>query len=844
MRQLIISALFFLFSFNPFAQSPQSWTSAEMYQAIKKLNVLGSVLYVAAHPDDENTRLIAYLSKDRLYRTGYLSITRGDGGQNLIGDEQGIELGLIRTQELLAARRIDGGEQFFTRAFDFGYSKSPEETFTKWDKEKILSDVVWVIRKFQPDVIINRFPVTGEGGHGHHTASGILANEAFDAAADPKRFPEQLKYVSVWQTKRVLWNTFNFGGNNTTRDDQFKLDVGGYNPLLGKSYGEISAESRSQHKSQGFGVPASRGEQLEYFKATKGDQPVSDLMEGIDLTWSRVSGGEIVQKMIDSIAESFDFIHPEKSVKGLMALYVQMRNMLAASKARSYPKTNEWYWYEKKMSEVEKLIEQCSGLFIDVTTTEQYAVQTDSVKLNFTFNNRLGTGATLLGVSTDGFDSTLSTPLGKNRNVNFSKTIFIPGSKNISQPYWLVEKKEEGYFNVSSQEKIGQADVDPAYLVTIKVKIFGELFSFNRPVQYKFTDPVRGEIYWPLVVVNPVVVSSTENLKLVLPKTGKSEGVVRLKAMRKGVSGKLTGYESTADNLRKTVGVSFSKERIDLKSKNEFEEINFTKNALNRNENLLIGVYDSLSSAVYANDLVQIKYDHIPFIHYFKEAGIRFQFSDFQTHGKKIGYIIGAGDKVPEALEQMGYEVTFLGDKELGKNNLSQFDAIITGVRAYNTHDWMNKHYDKLMKYVNDGGNLIVQYNTSSNLGPVRAKIGPYHFNITRNRVTDENSKVTLLKPDHPAFNFPNKITDDDFKGWVQERSIYHASDTSGKFEKLIGMADPGEKSDDGSLIVTKYGKGWFTYTGLVFFRELPAGVPGAYRLLANLIALNKKKGF
>ena len=225
MKKLFSISLSLLFSFILIAQSPPSWTSADMYLALRKLNVLGSVLYVAAHPDDENTRLIAFLAKDKLYRSGYLSMTRGDGGQNLIGDEQGIELGLIRTQELMAARRIDGGEQFFTRAFDFGFSKSPEETFTKWDKEKILSDVVWVIRKFQPDVVITRFPTTGEGGHGHHTASAILANEAFTAAADPNRFPEQLKYVKPWQVKRILWNTFNFGNTNTTNETQFKFDV-------------------------------------------------------------------------------------------------------------------------------------------------------------------------------------------------------------------------------------------------------------------------------------------------------------------------------------------------------------------------------------------------------------------------------------------------------------------------------------------------------------------------------------------------------------------------------------------------------------------------------------------
>jgi hypothetical protein len=240
----------------------------------------------------------------------------------------------------------------------------------------------------------------------------------------------------------------------------------------------------------------------------------------------------------------------------------------------------------------------------------------------------------------------------------------------------------------------------------------------------------------------------------------------------------------------------------------------------------------------------ELKYDHIPYINYFTVATVKNEKLDLKIYGKKIGYIVGAGDKVPQALEQMGYEVILLTDKELAKNNLSQFDAILTGVRAYNTNEWMNKYYDKLMKYVNEGGNLIVQYNTSNQIGPVRAKIGPYNFNITRTRITDENAKVTFLKPDHHVFNFPNKMTDDDFTGWIQERSIYHGADTSGKFEKLISMNDPGERTDDGALLVAKYGKGYFTYTGIVFFRELPAGVSGAYRLLANLIALNKKKAF
>lgn len=799
-----------------------------MYLALRKLNVLGSVLYIAAHPDDENTRLITYLSKDKLYRTGYLSLTRGDGGQNLIGDEQGIDLGLIRTQELLAARRIDGGEQFFTRAYDFGFSKSPEETFTKWDREKILSDVVWVIRRFQPDIIITRFPTTGEGGHGHHTASAILANEAFAAAADPNRFPEQLRHVQVWQTKRVLWNTFNFGGNNTTREDQFKVDVGGYNPLLGRSYGEIAAESRSQHKSQGFGVPASRGESLEYFKATKGDQPVNDLLDGVSTSWDKIEEGPRVKKMVDSLAAGFDFLHPENSVKGLADLYRLLLNMQPG------------YWRDVKLDEVRQLIVQCSGLFMDATTAEAFAVQTDSLQINLVFNNRLGTDVSLQKVIIPGVDTTLGKKLEKNRNLAFSRTIYVRPDIPLTQPYWLERKMEEGYFNVTDQWKIGQPDADASVNAVVQVKVYGEPLNFIIPVKYKFTDPVKGELYEPLTVLPPALISPDERLKI---SKGNNAFAGTL-----SITGKKKGFSSFLDGVGKEqpdqVKVSYSPDRFSFPEKNKTIEVGYTIEAGRDNEYHFGMDAGNGRKDLYFAGLREIKYDHIPYINYFTPAVVVNKKLDLKIYNKKIGYIVGAGDKVPEALEQMGYEVVLLTDKELSRNNLGQYDAIITGVRAYNTHDWMNKHYDKLMKYVNEGGNLIVQYNTSNQIGPVRARIGPFPFNITRNRVTDENAAVTLLKPDHPVFNFPNKITEEDFKGWVQERSIYHGSDTSGKYETLISMADPGEKPDNGSLLVTRYGKGWFTYTGIVFFRELPAGVPGAYRLLANIIALNKKKGF
>jgi hypothetical protein len=759
-------------------------------------------------------------------------MTRGDGGQNLIGDEQGIALGLIRTQELLTARKIDGGEQFFTRAYDFGFSKNPEETFTKWDKEKVLSDVVWVIRKFQPDVIITRFPTTGEGGHGHHTASAILANEAFTAAADPKKFPEQLNYVQPWQAKRIVWNSFNFNNNNAPRPGVFSFDVGGFNAVLGKSYGEIAAESRSQHKSQGFGATAGRGEAMEFFTSTGGDAFTNDLFEGVETSWKKLKGGEAIMLLVQKAIDNYDFVKPQNSISQLTQIY----NALAGLPIS--------YWREKRIQEVSQLILWCGGLWVEATTNVQNAVQGDSLKINFNLNNRNGAPVRLRKISVGFFDTGFNTLLDKNKNFLLSKTILVPTTKRVSQPYWLEKKMQEGMFTIDDQALIGQPEAQPSYTVRFTIEVDGVFLSFTKPVQYKYTHPVKGEVYQPLFVIPALTISSNPNLMIFKKGELESKPIeVQLVANRK-LSLSPVELELQSKDLHFS-----SKDSLLVFDKSSSRNYSFKINSsqLLHEQDVLNGTVKYTSGqekGVAASSLTGIHYDHIPEIRYFFSDNVNVLNIDLKTVGKRIGYIVGAGDKVPEALEQMGYDVTLLTDKELSRNNLSRFNAILTGVRAYNTNEWMNNHYEKLMKYVEDGGNLIVQYNTSSNIGPVRAKIGPYNFNISRNRVTNENAPVSFLKPDHAVLNFPNKITQDDFKGWVQERSIYHAADMDKNFETIFALNDPGEQPDNGSLVIAKYGKGYFTYTGLVFFRELPAGVPGAYRLLANLIALNYKKTF
>jgi LmbE family N-acetylglucosaminyl deacetylase len=833
LRKQILFLLFVSLFCEAKAQTPKSYTSSEILLQLKKLNVLGSVLYIAAHPDDENTRLLAYLANEKLYRTGYLSLTRGDGGQNLIGDEQGVDLGLIRTQELLAARRVDGAEQFFSRAFDFGFSKSPEEALRIWGHDKILSDVVWVIRKFKPDVIISRFPTTGEGGHGHHTASAILAGEAFDAAADATKFPEQLKYVSVWQAKRLLWNTFNFGGNNTQRDDQLKLDCGDYNPVLGKSYGEIAATSRSMHKSQGFGVPGQRGSILEYFKTIKGEAPKNDLMDGVDVSWNRAIGNAsllpqgIVENSVQKINTIFSVEHPEKSLPELVKLYSDLDRIA------------DTFWREKKQVEIKQIIENCSGLFMEATANTQYAVQGDSLKVTLTVNNR--SGANILNADAQ-IDTTyvIFDQLKKNTNAVKNYTWFIQPDIKLTQPYWIENQKEKGSFNVDEQLKIGKAENDPLS-VNFSMMIEGKEFVFTKPVRYKYTDPVKGELYEPVNIITPAFIGSSPSLVLLNSA---------VKNQTKNINFIVQANKIITDSVKLT----YNKNDIDVTAFNDLssfakgEKKTFTvllsNGGLKENDAITVNGIFAVKGIVQKQLVGQrkINYDHIPDIVYNYVDPVKILNLDLKTEGNYAGYIPGAGDKIPEALEQMGYKVVTLKENDITPNNLRQFDVIVTGVRAYNTNDWMANVYDALMQYVKEGGVLFTQYNTNNFISSVKSKIAPYPFTISRNRITDEEAKVNFLIPGHKALNYPNKITEKDFDGWIQERSIYNAENTDTAYKKILSMKDPGEKEQEGSLIIANYGKGRFVYTGLVFFRELPAGVPGAYRLFANLIANKRVK--
>jgi LmbE family N-acetylglucosaminyl deacetylase len=793
------------------AQNMQQLNAAEIKQGLEALNVTGSVLYIAAHPDDENTRLLAYLAKEKKVRAGYLSLTRGDGGQNLIGNEQAELLGLIRTQELLAARRTDGAEQFFTRANDFGFSKNPEESFKIWDKAKILADVVWVIRKFQPDVIITRFPEDGRAGHGHHSGSAILAREAFVAAADPKQFPEQLAYVKPWQAKRIVWNTFNFGGNNTTSDDQLKIDVGLYNPLLGKSYGEIAAESRSNHRSQGFGSARQRGSSTEFFTPVAGEKATKDIFEGVDFSLNRVPGSAAIQQLVTEVNTSYNAADPSASVARLLKL----RQLV---KGKPF-----------KHDLLDDLILACAGIWLESAAANSAYALNQPINVKIQGIARVKPGFSL-PVSVEETNSGAAFELAPNKFVSQDKDISTTNI-GLTQPYWLEKQHPLGTFVVDSLSKIGLAENPIGLSALFKVKIGDQVIEKKRPVVYKYTDQVRGEIYQPLVIAPPVTATLSEKAFIFNGNEPKRISV-QLKSFKDNASGVI------APQVPSGWKVNPQKTDFTLARKGEEQVLEFTVTPGGNTSggNFLLDVI--VDGQTFHKGLRVIDYEHIPVQTLFPFAEARMDKIDLKLAGKRIGYIAGAGDLVPESLKQIGYEVVNLTENQVLNADLSGFDAIVTGVRLYNVNEHIRSMQPKLMKYVENGGTLLVQYNVNN---PLKIEnIGPYPFRLSRDRVTEEDAKVTVLAPNHPILNYPNQITVKDFEGWIQERGLYFVTDADQKYTPVFSMNDSGESAKNGSLIVADYGKGRFVYTGLSFFRQLPAGVPGAYRLFVNLISRKK----
>lgn len=829
MRKLYYCSLFFFSFFFQFvtAQQPQKPNAVEIYNQIQKLNFLGSVLYIAAHPDDENTRLISYLSNEKMARTGYLSLTRGDGGQNLIGPELRELLGVIRTQELIEARKIDGGEQFFSRANDFGFSKNPDETLAIWDKDAVLSDVVYIIRKFQPDVIINRFDARSPGTtHGHHTSSALLSLEAFDKVNSPENYPEQLKLVSTWQPKRVFFNTswWFYGSKEkfekADKSNLIQLSTGVYYPSIGKSNQEIAALSRSRHQSQGFGSTGTRGEDQEYLEFLKGAplQNQSNLFDGIDTSWNRVSNGKPIGDLVTEIQKKYDFKNPSASIPDLVKAYSLIQAL------------QEDHWKPIKLEEIKKVIAACSGLYLEAIADAQEVTNGSSLKVKLEAINRSAVPMQWNSIATFPENSTnfQSVSLANNVVQNTDVSLAIK-DLNYTQPYWLKEKGTVGMYRVDDQNNIGIPDIIREAKVTFNITINNVMIPFQRIVVFKYNDDVKGEVYKPLDIV-PKVTTSIQDKVLIFNGNESKSIAVKIKAGQDAVTGIL---KLSANENWKVIPESIP---FSLAKKGEEQTVVFQINAPKSPEETTLKSIAIVEGASYDKEQFTINYEHISKQQVLKPSEAKLIQLSIKTGQEKIAYIMGAGDEVPKSLRQMGYNVTLLKPDDITVENLKFFNVVITGIRAYNTIQALAFKQNILFDFVKEGHNMIVQYSTMDDF--VTPNIAPYPLKISRDRVTDENAAVTFLEPNHPILNQPNTITSKDFQGWKQEQGLYYPNEWDKAFTPILASNDKGETPKKGALLVAKVGKGNYIYTGLSFFRELPEGVSGAYRLMANLISL------
>ena len=814
------------------AQAPKKNTSSDIFHSIQKLNFLGSALYIAAHPDDENTRLISYLSNEVKAKTAYLSLTRGDGGQNLIGSELRELLGVLRTQELLAARRIDGGEQFFTRANDFGYSKHPNETLKIWNKEAVLSDVIWIIRNFKPDVVINRFDHRSPGStHGHHTSSAMLSFEAFDLANNPNMYPEQLKSTDVWQPKRLFFNTswwFYGSEDKFQKADKSKmidLDVGVYYPLRGVSNNEIASLASSQHLCQGFGRLATRGSENEYIELLKGDLPnnKSDIFDGINTTWSRVEGGEAVGKILYEIESNFDFAQPSKHLPQLIEGY------------KAILQIKDEHWKKIKKQELEDIIQSVCGLYLEATAAESNTYPGSNIAINIEALNRSNADINLISVSTS-TDNLINKKLAlkENKKELFLININVPSNKDYTSPYWLNNKGTTGMYTVKDQNLIGKPETPNAFEVNFEMEFNGFTINIKKPIVYRYSKPEKGEIYQPFEIL-PEATASFKDKVIIFANSEPKEIPVTIKALKDNVKGELQLCFGKGWKVDQEI------KPFEIAKKGDQRILNFLLTPPSTEDENYISPIIKVDGKEISKELIEISYDHIPKQSVLMPSETKVVRLNINKNGENIGYINGAGDEIPESLKQIGYKVEKIDPTTIQAGSLAKFDAIVVGIRAYNVVDELKFKQRYLLDYVKEGGNLIVQYNTAGRNGLDMDNLAPYPLSISRDRVTDETSKVNILAKTHALVNYPNKITQNDFNGWVQERGLYFPDEWSKEFTPILSMNDEGEPALSGSLLVAPYGKGNYIYTGLSFFRELPAGVTGAYRLFANLLSLKQE---
>ena len=834
-------------------------------QAIKRLGVVASVLHTGAHPDDEDSGLLAYLARGRQARTAYLSLTRGDGGQNVIGPELYELLGVIRTEELLSARRLDGASQFFSRAYDFGFSKSREETLAKWDREAVLSDMVRVIRTFRPLVIASQWTGTPSDGHGHHQTAGFLTPEAYRAAADPSRFPEQIaEGLRPWKSKKLYVRSSDRqqrGGSQTPGEEPtVTINTGQFDPLLGRSYYEIAIQGRSQHRTQGEGSIERRGPVFSRLKLVDSSVGMpkheSDIFEGLDTSLTGIAdfagsaAGRLkqdlaeVQSAADEARQKFNPFAPSpvapviaRGLKKLRAIHDSLASLgLNADAAYEV----EFLLKEKERDFVDALTKS-EGVVVDCLADDE--VVTPDQAFNLTVSSYANAGVSQLRV-------TLSVPPGwsvsekkKSSSVVDGRLIAqtdfqvtVASNADFTQPYWLKNPRKGDMFVPGKGGTGIEPTAPPPVSASVEFEAAGENVTVTQPAQFRYADRAVGEIRHELKVAPAISVSASPAL-LIYATAGVAGPQEVTASLTNNSKSPLSG---TANLVSKTArGSNVAPGTFDLKREGERASINF---ALKRP----VGSSDFEARAdaggkTYETGYQVISYSHIEPRFVYRAPLIRAQVIDVRVAtGLKVGYIEGAGDDFENALKRLGVKVTTIEAKELASGDLSVYDVIVTGIRVYDVRPDVVANNARLLDYVNKGGTLIVQYERNSEFA--EGKFLPYPAKTKRaaDRVTDENATVAVLEPSHPLFNYPNKITERDFEGWVQERGAYFFGEWDDHFKPMLACHDPGEDDKKGGELVAQYGKGFYVYSAYAWFRQLPAGVPGAYRLIANLVSLPK----
>ena len=683
-----------------------------------------------------------------------------------------------------------------------------------------MSDVVLAIRKFRPDVIITRFPPDSRAGHGHHTASAILAIEAFEKANDPNYLPEQVAEFGVWKTTSIYWNTSVWWGEDieekAQNSDKYLIqDIGGYNSLLGKSYNEIGTLARSQHKCQGFGGIIERGSRIEYFEHIEGARLKKSFFENNKDSWTNLINTNF-ETEFQNLLKNFNFIESEKNIPSLFKL----REGILGLKDSSF-KT-------EKLALCNSIIVDCLGLHVEVVSNDYAYVGGTEVEVSMNLINRSARLVKLVGYELSGNKKQKTDDL-LNENERFQKKIKFQFQEPISGPYWL-KNSFENIFEVTNRSDLGKPEEDPSAVGKIWILVDGLEMEIAIPVTYKWRDPSYGERRRKLISA-PLYTVNFDQESVILK--GKESKKIRMK---------IHGYEDEIQEFVNVVapkGWKLSSNKIEFTLEDKHDEVwlEFDLIATDESRKGTLILTDKNGNKIHS--YTDITYDHIATQSIFREAKVECVNLNVLINPSKVAYIKGVDDVVPQAIEQLGFEVEVFEVSNLALLDLSSYSSVVLGIRIYNVHPELTNYHEKLYKYVENGGNLVMQYNTASR-SLRELEFGPVPFKLSRNRVTEEDAEVTFLMAEHPIMTTPNKLIKKDFDGWVQERGLYFAGTWDESYSALFSWHDQDEDPVNGALIVANYGKGQFVYTGISFFRELPKGVEGAYRLLANILSYQK----